>query len=190
MPQFSGPPPSEEPSGHRTKAELAQRAGVGLRATVIDHGPPSPLWSVTTRDAWETFWTSIVAHAAEPVDLHSIRRMFDYIDRQQKMWEIVEDEGYVVASERGGDRAHPLIASIASIEKLIDRLESQFGVRPYSRMRLGLKVLDAAEAHAKVQRAATNRGRVLNNGKDQEGAAGPGAGDLIVEADAAEQDRG
>lgn len=149
--------------GHRSKAELEAQT-VYQRPVVIEHPPAKPAWSLTTAEAWDTYWASFVATAVETVDLPSLVRLFDLVDRQERMWEIVDDEGYTIPTERSGDKPHPLIGSIAQLDGMIDRLERQFGIRPLSRARLGLKNLAAQAAAAKVNQAQGRRGRVVDKG--------------------------
>ena len=165
----SGPLPSDEATGHRTKAELDMRAAY-IRPAAIDTGPPDARWSLVTVQRWYEYWSSYVAKVVEVVDLPAVRRLFDMIDRQERLWEIIDDEGYVVSTEKSGDKAHPLLAVIDQLDKRIDRLESQFGVRPLARARLGLKTAAAMAAQDKVVRTANQRGRVINNGAPEQAA--------------------
>ena len=158
--------PSGEDQGHRTKAEIEAQS-VYMRPVVIDHPEPLATWSLTTREAWAVFWDSFVATAVETVDLPSLIRYFDLVDRQERMWEIVDTETggtYTVPTEKSGDKAHPLLGTIVQLDGMIDRLERQFGIRPMSRARLGLKNLAAKAAGQKVAQGQAKRGRVVDRG--------------------------
>ena len=155
-----GPIPSDDPSGHRTDEELERRT-VTLSEEVIDPGPPDEWWGQEAVQAWYDFWKHYVALAVQEPDLPAIRRLFGYVSLWHEYMERLRLEGPTIEGVNS-TVTNPVIRAVATLERQMDMLERQFGIRPLARARLGLKGQQVQEARAKMERRTKRRpGRVV-----------------------------
>jgi P27 family predicted phage terminase small subunit len=127
--------------GHRTERVVA------LRPQGPAGGPlPAPSgWLVATRRAWEAYWASDVARAAAEVDLAAVERYFAYLDEWRRCMRGLRRRRLVEGSQ-GQPVMSPLAGQVARLETMLGRLESQLGLTPMARARLGITIGEAARS--------------------------------------------
>jgi P27 family predicted phage terminase small subunit len=100
-----------------------------------------------TRDRWDAFWDSSVAavvdHDADLPRLHRWIRATDEYDRVAKVCR----QARIVRGSMGQPVLNPLFAYLAQLEQQIRSAETEFGMTPMSRIRLGI-ALNAARRGA------------------------------------------
>jgi P27 family predicted phage terminase small subunit len=110
-------------------------------------GPPEPPAGllVATRDAWATFWGSPLAGLVVDSDLPALERLFQLYDERARAW-----RGYkrrrLVEGSQGQPVASPLFRVAMALESEIRPLEDRFGVTPAARLKLGIRLGEAARS--------------------------------------------
>ena len=124
-----------------------------LEARALELGPVQPdapkcpkgLLPVIRKE-WVEYWASPVARAADGVDLPVIRRLFCYRDellRASKLWNGLNPLDRWPESARGAPIQHPMLRRMEKLEELVVRLETQLGLTPMARARLGIELGNA-----------------------------------------------
>jgi P27 family predicted phage terminase small subunit len=90
---------------------------------------------------WETYWRSPAATISDPVDMAAIQRLFGLYSQHQKASEVVA-QGLVVKGSVGQIRVNPLADHVLKLESAILRLETELGLTPMARVRLGVELKD------------------------------------------------
>jgi P27 family predicted phage terminase small subunit len=98
--------------------------------------PPEGLLE-STQEAWRTYWRSDVARAATDEGLPTIRRLFELYDQRDRAMEIVR-QTLVVRGSKDQLRLNPVADLVTKLETIILRLETELGLTPMSRARLGI----------------------------------------------------
>lgn len=116
--------------------------------------PPEQLHPAVARQ-WDVFWVSEVAHVLAASDLPAVERLFLY---RSEWWEThdiyaglaytagpeVEDDAPLAAKLVLGSAKqltlHPLAKRLLELESAIDKLETQLGLTPMARARLGIAI--------------------------------------------------
>ncbi|MDP8931103.1 MAG: phage terminase small subunit P27 family [Actinomycetota bacterium] len=93
-----------------------------------------------TRDEWEAYWASPVSQAAEDVDVAALERLFTYRDEWRRATRAVRKAGRLTAGSKGQPRLNPLVDYVVRLEGMVRALETEVGLTPMSRARLGLTV--------------------------------------------------
>jgi len=125
--------PAELRQGHTTR-------DVALRA----ESPPIPIAPrrllKRTRQRWVDFWTSQVARAADPViDLHLVERYFRAVDEYERVLPVFEKTRLVKGST-GQIALNPLASYLAQREQVMKVCETELGLTPMARARLGITI--------------------------------------------------
>jgi P27 family predicted phage terminase small subunit len=98
--------------------------------------PPEGLLE-STLEAWRIYWRSDVAQAATEEGLPTIRRLFELYDQRDRAMEIVR-QALVVRGSKDQLRLNPVADLVTKLETIILRLETELGLTPMSRARLGI----------------------------------------------------
>jgi P27 family predicted phage terminase small subunit len=127
--------------GHRTRAELAARAGVTLAARPPSRPPRSRVgWLPSTRDAWRVYWRSGMASLLDASDVPAVLRLFDYYDQHARAMDLV-GRALVVRGSQGQVRPNPLADLALRLEVPIAKLEATLGLSPAARQRMGVRLV-------------------------------------------------
>ncbi len=125
--------PTGRGQGHR---EVVPLRSVHAPARREPPEPPAGL-SELIRLQWDTFWESEVAHAVQDADLPVLGRLFMLRDEWARLMRSFRKRRYVLGSA-GQAVISPAATELHRIEGDLRALESQFGLTPASRLRLGL----------------------------------------------------
>ena len=138
-----GPLPKEDgrAQGHRSqqsKTAVASSAAPALRPVPVALVPEPPEGLLeSTLEAWRVYWRSDVARAASPEGMPTIRRLFELYDQRERAMEIVR-QTLVVRGSKDQLRLNPVADLVTKLETIILRLETELGLTPMSRARLGI----------------------------------------------------
>lgn len=137
------PKPADKRQGRGPKHELIALDGRMQRPD------PDPEWAPTVKDAWEAFWSSDVATAANPTTMPALNRLFTLYDQHERAIAATR-QALVVEGSKGQMRVNPLADYALKVDTAIGKLEAEFGLTPTARARLGLSVAAAQEAIDKL----------------------------------------
>jgi P27 family predicted phage terminase small subunit len=128
--------PKEEgrAQGHRRRD--ASSAGLHSVAVVAIPEAPEGLLE-STLEAWRAYWRSDVAQAVGEENMVTVRRLFELIDQRDRAMEIVR-QTLVVRGSKDQLRLNPVADLVTKLETAILRLETELGLTPMSRARLGI----------------------------------------------------
>lgn len=116
-----------------------------VKAEVFDEAldvpiPPEGMHPAVVRQ-WEAFWVSDVTRVLAETDLPAVERLFLY---RSEWWEVhdayraLEDGQVIVLGSAKQLTFHPTADRLLKLEAVIDKLESQLGLTPMARARLGV----------------------------------------------------
>ena len=151
-----GPLPKRDAVGHRKRTTI----------TVIPRAPdaklPPPPADLTPESValWTAFWTSDVAQAVDPAsDLGRLERWIRAVDEWHRVGPVFR-KSRIVKGSTGQVVLSPLAIYLANLEAIIAAAESQFGMTPVSRARLGLTVGQAKLTAANLNATLNRDGRL------------------------------
>lgn len=131
--------------GHRTQNSLVVNG-----SSDPPPDPPGGLLSVSIR-RWEAFWTSPVAAAVDRrSDMARLERWITTCDEYERARKQLRAEGRIVRGSTGQPALNPLAQYISQLEAQIRSTETEFGMTPMSRLRLGIAVGEAARSLAEL----------------------------------------
>jgi P27 family predicted phage terminase small subunit len=137
--------------------ELVQRA-----PDVVVPKPPTGLLA-TTRRAWARYWSSEVSRVVTDADYDLIERLFVLRDEHARALRTLRATGErMVSGSRSQPRLSPLYDLVFKLEGAIHTLESELGLSPLARARLGIAVGQATLTAAQLN--AMTRDRVQPGG--------------------------
>jgi P27 family predicted phage terminase small subunit len=118
-----------------------------------------------TRDRWAAFWGSQVARAVNvDSDLPRLIRWARATDEYDRVAEVCK-RSRLVKGSMGQPVLNPLFSYLAQLEAQIARAETEFGMTPMARLRLGIALGELKERQERAARAAVDdegrRARVL-----------------------------
>jgi len=102
-------------------------------------------WLDATREQWVTFWQSPISQMVESTEVSVVQRLFQYRDQHARASEIVRTSPIVKGSV-GQVRLNPLAGYVAQLENAMLRLETELGLTPLARQRLGYAFGEAARS--------------------------------------------
>lgn len=126
-------------TGHSKGRKEAPRIGLvpSERADIVAPEPPKGLLK-TTRKVWDAYWQSPVANAADVnADASRLERWIRCIDELERSWKVFRAER-VVAGSHGQPVLNPLGAYIKQLLGEISKAETEMGLTPMARLRLGI----------------------------------------------------
>lgn len=153
-----GPPPKAADRRQRRNAHpgiTVIEAGSKEPATFVPE-PPASLLKVT-KERWSAFWASPVARAVDPAaDGQRLERWIRAVDE----WHRVGREfrkARLVSGSMGQPVLNPLAAYLNQLEQQIAKSETEFGLTPMSRLRLGIAVGQAKLTADELNRRLSQR---------------------------------
>lgn len=130
--------------GHRKHAERTVIAIVPkAKAPTAPHADGS--WLPKTKRLWREFWRDPLSVSIAPTDMSVLRRLFYYRDRWQRAMDATDAEIAVLGS-KGQVRVNPLINYCTQLEASMIRLETELGLTPMARARLGITIGEAMDS--------------------------------------------
>ncbi len=128
-----------------TRGPLDENTSVELAGNVKEVPEPPAEVTPATIHAWNEYWTSGVARAADYVDIPVLRRLFAYRDEWQRLsdaYNALPISERTVAGSRNQDaeQMHPYTKRMRQLEADMAKIEAQFGLTPMSRARLGIEI--------------------------------------------------
>ena len=79
-------------------------------------------------------------------------------------YEQIGDERPLVKGSTGQETLHPILKEVGVLEERIAKLEAQFGLTPWSRLRLGLSAVESYRSLEQLDRDLD--GQTLEDGED------------------------
>jgi P27 family predicted phage terminase small subunit len=102
--------------------------------------PPTGLL-VRSQRRWEAFWRSEVAQVIDlGSDLPALRRWIQASDEFERTVGLIAGTGRLVQGSMGQPVLNPLYGLLRDLHAQITRAESEFGMTPMARLRLGLSI--------------------------------------------------
>lgn len=153
--------PAELRQGHpKTAASAAVTVRADERPIPL---PPRGLLK-RSRQRWLDYWESRVAKAADPVvDLHRVERWIQAVDEYERVLPIFKKTRTVDGST-GQPVLNPLGAYLKSLQGEISRAETELGLTPMARLRLGI-------TYGQARMTAMELNKALNEGPDADGSS-------------------
>jgi P27 family predicted phage terminase small subunit len=102
-------------------------------------------WLPKTRGMWREFWRDPLSASIAPTDIPVLRRLFRLRDRWERAMDATEVE-IVVRGSEGQVRVHPLADYCSKLEAAMIRLETELGLTPMARARLGITIGEALDS--------------------------------------------
>jgi len=130
----------------RTIDRRNQRAIVPVAAVPSPEVPdPEADWLDATKEQWEQFWLAPISQMVEETERAIVKRLFQYRDQHARATEIVRTSPIVKGSV-GQVRMNPLAGYVVQLENAMLRLETELGLTPLARQRLGYAFGEAARS--------------------------------------------
>lgn len=141
-----GPPPKDPDrrQGHRSKGRLVLM-GADPVIPVEFRPPPRRDWLKATRDAWLELWASPLAPLYVSTDQPALRRLFEMVDDRAR-YRLAVRKCPLVEGSQGQMVANPLARLIGPLSVEIRQMEDRFGLSQMSRLRMGIKLGQAARS--------------------------------------------
>lgn len=143
--------------GHRKHAERTV-------ITIVPKGPKAPPiprvdpdWLPKVKRMWRDFWRDPLSASIAPTDIPVLRRLFDYRDRWQRAMDLTVGE-IVVRGSVDQVRLHPLADHCTKLEAAMIRLETELGLTPMARARLGITIGEAMDSLDEINKKWANVG--------------------------------
>jgi P27 family predicted phage terminase small subunit len=119
----------------------------------------------SSRKRWAAYWSSAVAQAADRVvDLHRVERWIRAVDEYERVLPVFR-KTRLVKNAPGSVVLNPLAGYLNQLEAVIQRAETDLGLTPVARLRLGI-------AYGQARLTAEELNRALSEGERQIGDAG------------------
>lgn len=132
------PKPSEDRQG-RHRDDL----GLVFRPDQIP-SPPHRLCAAA-RDAWNDYWSDVVAGAVRISDSSLVNRWINNLNRYHALLRAADKEPMCMGST-GQPKPNPLYDLAYKVEASIKVDEQQLGIGPLNRLRLGVKLAEGAKS--------------------------------------------
>lgn len=140
--------PPGRAQGHRRHEFVVLAGG---RQAPMPKPPPGLLIASVRR--WERFWTSQVAEVIDlDSDLPTLRRWIEASDEFERTARIIKNTGRLVQGSMGQPVLNPLYGLLRDLHAQIARAESEFGMTPMARLRLGLQLGELQLQAQRLQR--------------------------------------
>lgn len=95
----------------------------------VQLGPGRPTWDNGTKIAWRTYANSQAAKLLRAEDVPAVLRLFDRIDKLNRLWAAVPDDP---------DLAEKALRSVRILDAMVARGCAELGIGPLARARLGI----------------------------------------------------
>ena len=124
--------------------------------SIVPQGPKAarvpaadPDWLPKIKRTWRAFWKDPLSTSIALTDMPGLHRLFDYRDQWQRAMDLIAVE-IVVRGSVGQIRVHPLADHCLKLEAAMIRLETELGLTPMARARLGITIGDAMDSLDKI----------------------------------------
>ena len=145
-----GPLKRPESKGHSHGQRQAALTVLPTEELSIPEPPPRLLAS--SRSRWEAFWQSPMArHVDRQADMGRLIRWIRAWDEWTRAVNAYRRQR-IVEGSKGQPVLSPLAARIDALEQTLARAETEFGMTPMSRLRLGLTAAQGAVTAAQLNR--------------------------------------
>ena len=155
---MSGPPPKpverKRALGNPGKRKLPESAKVLHLAPAVAQAPSD--LGTEGKQAWDWITSTAGGWLADS-DRPTLRLLAEAYDRRAYMLRVLADEGWSVMTEKGYPYKHPLVSSLADLEKQMTSWLSLLGLTPADRSRLGVAEVKAASTLEKLRAARDKR---------------------------------
>lgn len=126
--------------------------------------PPVGLLA-SSRRIWRSLFASPVARAIDlEADVYKLHRWIEMVDEHQRVSQVFRAKRIVTGS-MGQPVLNPLGSYLATLESQISKMETEFGIGPLSRMRLGIATGQAALTADELNRRLDQSGE---SGQEQQ----------------------
>jgi P27 family predicted phage terminase small subunit len=141
---------------------------VHSRPDVTVPKPPSGMLAATRR-AWDRYWRSDVATVATDADRDLVERLFLLRDEHARVLRTLRSTGErMVSGSRQQPRLSPLFDLLFKLEGAIHTLETELGLSPLARARLGIAVGTAKLTAAELNRITRDAQPRADDDDDEE----------------------
>lgn len=96
-------------------------------------------------EAWDAYWTDVIAGVLRPGDAPLVDRWVRNLDRYHRIIRLADQEP-VVEGSTGQQKPNGLYDLAFKIEASIKADEQQLGIGPLNRLRLGVKFAEGAKS--------------------------------------------
>ena len=113
---------------------------------------------VEASNLWASFWSSDLSQVVEmDTDVNLVGRWIRYVDQWYRAMDEFEARP-MTAGSQGQTRANPIFKVIEALERFIKDAESNLGLNPLARSKLGIAIgqgeLTAQEVNARIRRSS------------------------------------
>ncbi len=154
------------PSGKRTEKDRSNPATVVQLREEPATAPPPPDLHPAVVEAWNAYMASDVAKVLDEVDLPLLRRWGHAYDQWLTTSAAVKEHGPYVQGSMGQPVLSPEVKYLKGLESDIQKYETELGMTPMARARLGLTVAEGQLTAAQLNDMAANR-RALDQESDR-----------------------
>jgi P27 family predicted phage terminase small subunit len=120
--------------------------------SIVPQGPKAPripaankAWSPAIRSQWRALWKDPLSGSFAATDMPALHRLFWMRDRWLRAM-ILTEESITVKGSVGQIRLHPLADYCSKLAADIIRLETELGLTPMARARLGITIGEAMDS--------------------------------------------
>src|SRR5918992_3380370 len=116
MPRPQKPPERRQRHGSTTDARDLKVVDMAAQVE-----PPAPRrrWRKWTKEGWKAYWRDPISNAVREPDLPGLYRLHDMKDAVTKLWEVLDEDGPIVAGSKGQTRTHPAFDKILALSETI-----------------------------------------------------------------------
>jgi P27 family predicted phage terminase small subunit len=95
-------------------------------------------------DTWNRLWQAGAGWLHAECDRGAMVRLCELVDVRARVLALIDSAGVTTVGSMGQVRAHPLLASLTSLETAIGRLEAECGFTPAARSKLSASEVSRA----------------------------------------------
>ena len=154
--------PAPKPADQReAKPRRARKSDAGAELVLLEQpdrvvpDPPAGL-SAESLKRWDAFWRSELVITVREVDWPAIARLFRYYEQWEIFMGLAETDPMATGS-MGQTVDNPAAGEAARLEGLIRSLESDLGLTPMARLKLGLTMAQGQLTAEHINRMAKER---------------------------------
>lgn len=135
-----GPPP--KPAADR---QGRHRTDLGIVPAASGHPTAPAKLCAAAVEAWDAYWTDVIAGVLRPGDAPLVDRWVHNLDRYHRIMRLADKEP-VVEGSTGQQKPNGLYDLAFKIEASIKQDEQQLGIGPLNRLRLGVKFAEGVKS--------------------------------------------
>lgn len=132
------PPPPKPKHLRQNRNKHAELGIVPARSEPLAVPKPPTGLQAKARRVWRAYWKSQVSNAADrDADWHRIERWIQLVDEHYRVYEVFR-KARLAKGSTGQPVLNPLAAYLQQLEMNISRAETELGLTPMARLRLGV----------------------------------------------------